>query len=84
MTDLHVVFSVGNAEYTIPAAAVVQLESYQGATPVPGTADEFQKYLQLAPTGQFADSAKGMLASMDAKVDTAYKNPNAPAPKKKK
>jgi tetratricopeptide (TPR) repeat protein len=53
-------------------------------TPVPGTVDAFQKYLQLAPTGQFADSAKGMLSSMDTKVDTQYKNPNAPAPKKKK
>ena len=53
-------------------------------TPVEGTAEAFQKYLQLAPNGQFADSAKGMLTSMDAKVDTAYKNPNAPAPKKKK
>jgi hypothetical protein len=51
---------------------------------VDGTVQAFQKYLELAPTGQFADSAKGMLASMDAKVDTAYKNPNAPAPKKKK
>jgi tetratricopeptide (TPR) repeat protein len=53
-------------------------------TPVPGTVEAFQKYLALAPTGQFAESAKGMLASMDMKVDTAYKNPNAPAPKKKK
>jgi tetratricopeptide (TPR) repeat protein len=53
-------------------------------TPVPGTVEAFQKYLQLAPTGQFAESAKGMLTSMDAKVDTSYKNPNAPAPKKKK
>ena len=52
--------------------------------PAPGCREAFQKYLELAPTGQFADSAKGMLASMDAKVDTAYKNPNAPAPKKKK
>jgi len=53
-------------------------------TPIPGTAEAFQKYLQLAPTGQFAESAKGMLSSMDQKVDTSYKNPNAPAPKKKK
>ncbi len=53
-------------------------------TPVAGTVEAFQKYLELAPTGQFADSAKGMLASMDAKVDTAYKNPNAPSPAKKK
>src|ERR1039457_6982871 len=52
-------------------------------TPVAGTAEAFQKYLELAPTGQFADSAKAMLESMNAKVDTAYKNPNAPTPKKK-
>jgi tetratricopeptide (TPR) repeat protein len=53
-------------------------------TPVAGTVEAFQKYLQLAPTGQFADSAKGMLASLDVKVDTAYKNPNATPAKKKK
>jgi tetratricopeptide (TPR) repeat protein len=53
-------------------------------TPVAGTVEAFQKYLQLAPAGQFAQSAKDMLTSLDAKVDTAYKNPNAPAPKKKK
>ena len=53
-------------------------------TPVPGTIEAFQKYLQLAPTGQFADGAKGMLQSMDAKVDTSFRNPNAPATKKKK
>jgi tetratricopeptide (TPR) repeat protein len=53
-------------------------------TPVEGTAEAFQKYLELAPTGQFADPAKAMLESINAKVDTAYKNPNAPAPKKKK
>jgi tetratricopeptide (TPR) repeat protein len=52
-------------------------------TPVAGTVEAFQKYLQLAPNGQFAESAKGMLASLDAKVDTNYKNPNAPAKKKK-
>jgi tetratricopeptide (TPR) repeat protein len=49
--------------------------------PVPGTADAFQKYLQLKPDGQFADSAKSMLASLGETVDTNYKAPNA---KKKK
>src|SRR5450432_93766 len=53
-------------------------------TPVPGTIEAFQKYLELAPNGQFAEGAKGMLATFDTKIDTAYKNPNAPQPKKKK
>ena len=44
-------------------------------TPVAGTADAFQKYLQLKPEGQYADSAKAMLASLGATVDTSYKNP---------
>jgi tetratricopeptide (TPR) repeat protein len=35
--------------------------------PVEGTAEAFQKYLQLAPMGQFADSAKSMLKVMGAK-----------------
>lgn len=47
MTDLHVVFSVAGAEYTIPASAVVQLESYQGATPVPGTAPHVAGIIQV-------------------------------------
>lgn len=37
MTTLHVVFVVGKMEYALPADEVVQLESYTGATPVPGT-----------------------------------------------
>lgn len=36
--DLHVVFGIGEATYAIPAADVLQIETYEGATPVPGTA----------------------------------------------
>src|SRR5215469_14346480 len=43
--------------------------------PVPGTADAFQKYLQLKPDGPFADSAKSMLASLGTSIDTSYKAP---------
>jgi hypothetical protein len=53
-------------------------------TPVPGTADAFQKYLQLKPDGSFADSAKSMLASLGSTIDTSYKNPAAVPPKKGK
>ena len=55
-------------------------------TPVPGTVEALQKYLALAPTGQFAQAAKDMLTTLSASVDVSYKNPNAPkdTPKKKK
>ena len=37
MSELHVVFKVGDAEYVLPADEVLQMESYSGATRVPGT-----------------------------------------------
>lgn len=39
MSVLHVAFKVGDAEYVLPASAVLHLESFSGATKVPGTAD---------------------------------------------
>ena len=36
MGSLHVAFRVGTAEYVIPAAQVLHLESYETATHVPG------------------------------------------------
>lgn len=53
--------------------------------PPDGTIQAFQKYLELKPDGQFADSAKAMLATIQGGVDTKYTNPNAPkTPPKKK
>ena len=52
--------------------------------PVAGTVEAFQKYLQLKPDGPYAQSAKDMLATLGSTVDSTYKNPNAPPPKKKK
>ncbi|MDZ4800273.1 MAG: hypothetical protein SGI92_19110, partial [Bryobacteraceae bacterium] len=51
-----------------------------------GTGDAFQKYLALKPDGPFAESCKGMLATMGSRVETQYQNPNArkPAPGRKK
>jgi len=35
--SLHVAFSVGGVEYALPVAQVLQMESFTGATPVPGS-----------------------------------------------
>lgn len=51
-------------------------------TPVPGTAEALQKYLQLQPTGPFADSAKSLLASLGQTVDTTYQNATKKGKKK--
>lgn len=37
MSLLHVVFKVGAAEYVMPADEVLQMETFTGATPVPGS-----------------------------------------------
>jgi Tfp pilus assembly protein PilF len=52
--------------------------------PAPGTVEAFQKYLAIKPDGPYAQSAKDMLTTLGSTVDNSYKNPNAPAAKKKK
>ena len=47
-----------------------------------GTAEAFNKYLQLEPTGQYADPAKQLLASIGAPVETTYGKTKSPAKKK--
>ena len=39
----------------------------------PGTADDFNKYLELAPTGPYADASKQMLDTLGAKITTGFK-----------
>jgi Flp pilus assembly protein TadD len=43
--------------------------------PVAGTAEAFNKYLELKPDGPQADTAKAMLDSIGAKVDTNFSKP---------
>ena len=47
----------------------------------PGTAEAFQKYLELSPTGPNADSAKALLTSIGSTVETSYGTKKKP-PKK--
>jgi tetratricopeptide (TPR) repeat protein len=49
-----------------------------------GTAQAFNKYLELEPTGQYADAAKQLLASIGAPVETTFGKGKTAAPAKKK
>jgi tetratricopeptide (TPR) repeat protein len=40
--------------------------------PAPGTAEALNKYLELQPTGPYADGAKGMLQYIGSKIETTY------------
>lgn len=50
--------------------------------PVPGTAEAFNKYLQLAPNGKDAETAKAMLDQIGAKVETNFAKPTTNQRKK--
>lgn len=45
--ELHVLFKVGGAEYAIPADQVAQMESYTGATRIPGAAPHVAGIVQI-------------------------------------
>lgn len=47
----------------------------------PGTAEALQKYLELSPTGPNAQSAKDLLASLGASVETTFGTKKKPAKK---
>lgn len=47
MSTLHVVFKVAEAEYVVPASDVAQLESFTGATPVPGAPEHVTGLVQI-------------------------------------
>jgi tetratricopeptide (TPR) repeat protein len=47
-----------------------------------GTAECFQKYLELQPSGSYAQPAKDMLASIGATIETGFGTKKKPAPKK--
>lgn len=69
-------------QYGVCLMARAAVDSKTGKiTPPPGTADEFQKYLQLKPDGQFAQPSKEMLTALGQTIQTNYQNPDA---KKKK
>jgi purine-binding chemotaxis protein CheW len=47
VSDLHVLCRIADADYVVPAADVLQMESYGGATKVPGAAAEVAGLVQI-------------------------------------
>jgi purine-binding chemotaxis protein CheW len=47
MSDLHVLCKVADTEYVLPADGVVQMESFAGATKVPGAATQVAGLVQI-------------------------------------
>jgi len=64
--------------------AKAQIAADGKVTPVPGTVEAFQKYLELQPTGPYAQPSKDMLTTLGSTLDTKYQDPNAKKTTKKK
>lgn len=65
--------------YYLKGQALIQKATVDSATGKmvlpPGCAEAYQKYLELAPTGAYANDVKGILAQANQKIDTTYKAP---------
>jgi len=64
-------------QYGITLVSKAAIGSDGKVTPVAGTVEAFQKYLELQPNGPYAQSAKEMMTSLGSSVDLQFQNPNA-------
>jgi tetratricopeptide (TPR) repeat protein len=69
-------------QYGVMLVSKAKMGADGKVTPAPGTIEAFQKYLELQPTGQFAQQAKDMLTTLGGSVSTNYQNPDAKKKKK--
>ncbi len=70
-------------QYGVSLMAKAQFTPEGKVIAPPGAREAFEKYLQLKPDGPFAEAAKGMIATIDAGVQTEYTNPEAEQKKKR-
>ncbi len=70
-------------QYGVSLMAKAQFTPEGKVIAPPGAREAFEKYLQLKPDGPFAEAAKGMIATIDAGVQTQYTNPEAEQKKKR-
>jgi tetratricopeptide (TPR) repeat protein len=85
--ELQPTYADAYYQYGVTLVGQAKVDTATGkVTPVAGTVEAFQKYLELAPTGQWAQSAKEMMESLGGTLQTNFTDPNAKkkAPVKKK
>src|SRR5262245_2203436 len=72
-------------QYGVTLVSSAKIEPDGKITPAPGTIEAFQKYLELAPTGAYAQQSKDMLATLGSSVQTKFgEAPKKADPKKEK
>ena len=71
-TDLDPKYAEAHYQQGVALLGMATVDASGKMTAPAGTADAFKKYLELRPTGENAESAKAMLASMSAAVSTSF------------
>lgn len=71
-------------QYGVYLVSKAQTTADGKVVPVPGTREAFEKYLELKPNGPYAESARGMIATIGETIQTEYTNPSAQKKKKRK
>jgi tetratricopeptide (TPR) repeat protein len=71
-------------QYGVTLVGSAKIEADGKITPAPGTVEAFQKYLELAPTGTYAQASKDMLATLGSSVQTKFGEAPKKDTKKKK
>ena len=73
-TELDPEYSMAWYQLGVSLSAEATLDEKTGKiTPVPGTVEALQKYIELEPTGAYAAGAKSLIESFDAKIETQFK-----------
>ena len=74
------------AYYQLGMALVGMAETKADGSVVPaeGTIEAFEKYVELDPTGDFAQSAQGMVQGLSAQVETSYEDTTKKTRKKRR
>jgi tetratricopeptide (TPR) repeat protein len=73
-TELDPEYSMAWYQLGVSLSAEATLDEKTGKiTPVPGTVEALQKYIELEPNGAYAAGAKSLIESFDVKVETSFK-----------
>ncbi len=76
-------YAEAHYQYGLALMAKAQTTADGKIVPPPGTKEEFEAYLKIAPNGPNAAACQAMIQTIDSQIQTTYTNPNAPPPAKK-
>jgi len=75
--ELQPTYADAYYQYAITLSSKMTMDKDGKQVAPPEMIQALNKYLELAPTGQYAEGAKGLLEAVNAKIETNFVDPNA-------